>query len=702
MLSPSPSLSPTQGKRERAWAAAGRLPVSQAAELQRRRAKEKEGEQLSEGRGRLLSLSASQPFPGASAETFPPREEAGGPAGSSPARSSPVSPPHTPTQRRLRGGRGERRPLCLAGVPSGRVCASGAEEAGRCGDLRVRVCRGLRGRRAGGGGCLPLPLSGGRPVCVSMERGLPNPAIMESVDEAEGQRGQLNRKEQSLKTSQKTALHGWAARWNGLMPGDSMYLFVFSQILLLCMMLWYSTYGTIPAAQNAFDLLSYLLTPFKQFLSDQGEDLTRIGSIVVSYILLSLASLGLLLVGSLFWHLLRARPDLTFPLQEDRRQSVSRQPSFTYSEWTEDKNEDDFLDLDPVPETPVFDCVMDIKAETDPATLTVKSVGLQERRGSNVSLTLDMCTPGCSEQGFGYVMSPREQSAQEYLQTASNILTEEELHKKALDPFILQAEFFEIPMNFVDPKEYDIPGLVRKNRYKTILPNPHSRVCLTSADQDDPLSSYINANYIRGYGGEEKVYIATQGPIVNTVSDFWRMVWQERSPIIVMITNIEEMNEKCTEYWPEEQVTYEGIEITVNRVIQADDYRLRLITLKKGEEVRNLKHYWYTSWPDQKTPDQAPPLLQLVLEVEEAMQSAEEKNAPVIVHCSAGIGRTGCFIATSVCCKQLKSEGIVDILRTACQLRLDRGGMIQTCEQYQFVHHVMSLYGKQLSRAAEE
>ncbi|XP_052550018.1 tyrosine-protein phosphatase non-receptor type 5 isoform X1 [Tympanuchus pallidicinctus] len=525
---------------------------------------------------------------------------------------------------------------------------------------------------------------------------------MESMGEAQEQQEQLNGKEQSLKTTQKTALLAWAAWWNGLMTGDSMYLFVLSQILLLCMMLWYSTYGTISAAQNAFDMLFYLLTPFEQFLSDQGGDLTRIGNVVISYILLSLVSLGLLLVGSLFWHLLRARPDPPFPLQEDRRQSVSRQPSFTYSEWTEDKNEDDFLDLDPVPETPVFDCVMDIKVETDPATLTVKSVGLQERRGSNVSLTLDMCTPGCSEQGFGYIMSPREQSAQEYLQTASNILTEEELHKKALDSFILQAEFFEIPMNFVDPKEYDIPGLVRKNRYKTILPNPHSRVCLTSADQDDPLSSYINANYIRGYGGEEKVYIATQGPIVNTVSDFWRMVWQERSPIIVMITNIEEMNEKCTEYWPEEQITYEGIEIIVNQVIQADDYRLRLITLKKGEEVRNLKHYWYTSWPDQKTPDQAPPLLQLVLEVEEAMQNAEEKNAPVIVHCSAGIGRTGCFIATSVCCKQLKSEGIVDILRTTCQLRLDRGGMIQTCEQYQFVHHVMSLYGKQLSRAAEE
>ncbi|KFO54630.1 Tyrosine-protein phosphatase non-receptor type 5, partial [Corvus brachyrhynchos] len=520
--------------------------------------------------------------------------------------------------------------------------------------------------------------------------GCSRPAVMESVDEAEGQQGELNRKEQSLKASQKTAVLGWPPRWNGLIPGDSMYLFVLSQILLLCMMLWYSTYGAIPAAQNAFDLLSYLLTPFKQVFSDQGESLTTVGSVVVSYILLSLASLGLLFVGSLFWHLLRAQPDPPFPLQEDRRQSVSRQPSFTYSEWTEDKNEDDFLDLDPVPETPVFDCVMDIKAETDPATLTVKSVGLQERRGSNVSLTLDMCTPGCSEQGFGYVMSPREQSAREYLQTASNILTEEELHKKALDPFILQAEFFEIPMNFVDPKEYDIPGLVRKNRYKTILPNPHSRVCLTSADQDDPLSSYINANYIRGYGGQEKVYIATQGPIVNTVTDFWRMVWQERSPVIVMITNIEEMNEAMFQYQFTMRSSCKTFVVFV------------LTGLQKGEEVRNLKHYWYTSWPDQKTPDQAPPLLQLVLEVEEAMQSAEEKNAPVIVHCSAGIGRTGCFIATSVCCKQLKNEGIVDILRTACQLRLDRGGMIQTCEQYQFVHHVMSLYGKQLSRAAEE
>uniref|UniRef100_H3AFE4 protein-tyrosine-phosphatase n=2 Tax=Latimeria chalumnae TaxID=7897 RepID=H3AFE4_LATCH len=471
---------------------------------------------------------------------------------------------------------------------------------------------------------------------------------------------------------------------------------------VLWVMYWCSGYGVIKAAQNVLDLLQYLITPVGVLMARHEEGLHQenwdTGSCCP---LLAMAILGTLLTGSGILYCLKAqKPAPPLPVPEDRRQSMSRQPSFTYSEWTDIKPED-FLDLDPVPETPVFDCSMDIKAEADPATLTVKPVGLQERRGSNVSLTLDMCTPGCTEP-YGYVMSPREQSAREYLQSASNILTKQELHERALDSFSLQTEFFEIPMNFVDPKEYDIPGLVRKNRYKTILPNPHSRVCLTSTDQEDPLSSYVNANYLRGYGAEEKAYIATQGPTVNTVSDFWRMVWQQRSPIVVMITNIEEMNEKCTEYWPEERVIYEGIEIIVDQVIHADDYRLRHITLKSGEEERKLKHYWYTSWPDQKTPDNAPPLLQLVQEVEEARQCAEENAGPMIIHCSAGIGRTGCFIATSIGCKQLKNEGVVDILRTTCQLRLDRGGMIQTCEQYQFVHHVLSLYEKQLSHTAEE
>ncbi|MEE6499407.1 hypothetical protein FKM82_003438 [Ascaphus truei] len=484
---------------------------------------------------------------------------------------------------------------------------------------------------------------------------------MGSLDEADEQQNQHLGMEQSQST-ERNPQYSWAALWNVLTIGGSICILALTQLL------------DLTTLQRGF------------------------WKIEMSSLMLVIIFFAMALIGTMIWYL---RSHSAPVMSDDRRQSVSRQPSFTYSEWTDDITED-FLDLDPVPDTPVFDCLMDIRGDTDLGTLTVKSAGLQERRGSNVSLTLDMCTPGSTEP-YGHIMSPREQSTRQYLQTTSNVLTEDELHERALDSFSLQKEFFEIPMNFVDPKEYEILGLVRKNRYKTILPNPHSRVCLMTPDEeDDPLSSYINANYIHGYGEVEKIYIATQGPTVNTVSDFWKMVWQQRSPIIVMITNIEEVNEKCTEYWPEERAIYEGIEVIINHIIQADAYILRLITLKSGEEERSLKHFWYTSWPDQKTPDQAPPLLKLVQDVEEAKQRPEQNDAPIIVHCSAGIGRTGCFIATSILCKQLKNEGVADILRTTCQLRLDRGGMIQTSEQYQFVHHVLSLYVKQLSHAVEE
>ncbi|KPP65477.1 tyrosine-protein phosphatase non-receptor type 5-like [Scleropages formosus] len=492
----------------------------------------------------------------------------------------------------------------------------------------------------------------------------------------------------------------WEKCWKtGLMVGCILSLGVFSQIVGVWVLYMMNGYGAFPAAHKVLDLIQYLLSSLGvQNSPEEEKELWKMESLCP---LLATFFLGVVILGiGVIYCLGALAPSNPPAFLEDRRQSVSRQPSFTYSEWT-DPQQEDFYSGDPVPETPVFDCFMDMKAESDPATLTVKPVGLQERRGSNVSLTLDMCTPGSTEP-YAAMLSPREQSTQEYLQKASNVLTAAELHERALDDAALQAEFYETPMNFVDPKEYNIPGVVRKNRYKTILPNTHSRVCLKATDPDDFLSTYINANYIRGYGGEEKVYIATQGPTVNTVNDFWRMVWQERSPIIVMITNVEEKNEKCAEYWPEDSAVNEGIEITINKVIQADDYSLRIFTLQCEGETRSLRQYWYTSWPDQKTPDKAPPLLELVQEVEEARQQAPSGSGPVIVHCSAGIGRTGCFIATTILCKQLKNEGVVDILRTTCQQRLDRGGMIQTCEQYQFVHHVLSLYEKQLSRPAEE
>ncbi|KAG9342665.1 hypothetical protein JZ751_016102 [Albula glossodonta] len=290
-------------------------------------------------------------------------------------------------------------------------------------------------------------------------------------------------------------------------------------------------------------------------------------------------------------------------------------------------------------------------------------------RGSNVSLVLDMSALGAVEPLSSVVATPRERATMEYLQSAGRTLSRQQLRDTVNNTQTLHAEFVEIPMNFVDPKELDIPSHGTKNRYKTILPNPHSRVILKTKNIYDPLSSYINANYIRGYLGDEKTYIATQGPMINTVNDFWQMTWQEDCPVIVMITKLKEKNEKCVLYWPEKRGIYGKVEVLINSMKECEHYTIRNLTVK------------------------------LMSDVEED-RLASGSRGPVIVHCSAGIGRTGCFIATTIGCRQLQQEGVVDVLGIVCQLRVDRGGMIQTGEQYEFVHHALSLYESRLSADA--
>ncbi|XP_016889692.2 receptor-type tyrosine-protein phosphatase R isoform X2 [Cynoglossus semilaevis] len=329
------------------------------------------------------------------------------------------------------------------------------------------------------------------------------------------------------------------------------------------------------------------------------------------------------------------------------------------------------------------------------------AAGLQERRGSNVSLVLDMSALGSLDPLDPPISTPRGSATREYLTSAGRPLTRPQLRGVVNNTHALHAQFTEIPMNFTDPKDLDVPNHGTKNRYKTILPNLHSRVVLKSKSCTDRLSSYINANYIRGYLGEEKAFIATQGPMVNTVNDFWQMAWQEESPVIVMITKLKEKNEKCVLYWPEKRGIYGSVEVLVNTVTECEHYTIRSLALKCGNQTRTLQHYWYTSWPDHKTPDSALPLLELMSEVETDRRNGAALG-PVIVHCSAGIGRTGCFIATTIGCRQLKTGGAVDVLGITCQLRADRGGMIQTAEQYQFVHHALSLYEAQLSAGTDQ
>ncbi|XP_041656350.1 tyrosine-protein phosphatase non-receptor type 7-like isoform X2 [Cheilinus undulatus] len=368
------------------------------------------------------------------------------------------------------------------------------------------------------------------------------------------------------------------------------------------------------------------------------------------------------------------------------------------------------------------------------------SVRLQERRGSNLSLLLDVSTlgvePVCS------VSTPKEVWLQ-LLHTSSRPLAHATLQQAAMDTHTLNAEYQKIPPNFVSAAELDVPGHMIKDRYKTILPNPESRVILRSPEEEAGPDRYINANYIRGYKGASRAYIATQGPMLHTVGDFWDMVWQERSSIIVMVTRLKENNEKCELYWPqvkerrrlkeeneddeekehrekeeeeeeEEMGRFGRFLLRVTDSREKDGFTVTDMEIQLCAERRHVRHYWFTSWPDHHIPQCTTLLLRLVEEVETYRKSLLSipcsqpitddfpGPGPIIVHCSAGIGRTGCFIVSSIGCQQLRDTGQVDILETVCQLRLDRGGMIQTTEQYQFLYSTLAQYSSQLQHKQEQ
>lgn len=324
----------------------------------------------------------------------------------------------------------------------------------------------------------------------------------------------------------------------------------------------------------------------------------------------------------------------------------------------------------------------------------VKAKGLLERRGSNASLTIDLNASPEMLRWDG--TPPKESTGVEYLLTAGHRLSRQDLKNAVRNTRALHQEFWEIFMNH--PEKVHVAGSGMKNRYRTIIPNEHSRVILPDSEWD-PLSSYINANYIRGYECEPHTYIATQGPMSHTIVDFWRMVWFEKSSIIVMITKLKENNNtKCENYLPEDYGTgtFGDIEVKVEKVKTKQGYTVRYLTLKCDGEIASILHYWYTAWPDHKPPQSAKMLLELVKDVEKKRVKEQSRKGPVVVHCSAGIGRTGCFIAITVGMRQLKEEHSVDILGIVCHMRIDRGGMIQTHEQYEFIHQALCEYEKEL------
>ncbi|XP_076849177.1 receptor-type tyrosine-protein phosphatase delta isoform X7 [Brachyhypopomus gauderio] len=227
-----------------------------------------------------------------------------------------------------------------------------------------------------------------------------------------------------------------------------------------------------------------------------------------------------------------------------------------------------------------------------------------------------------------------------------------------------------------------------KNRYANVIAYDHSRVLLSAID-GIPGSDYINSNYIDGYR-KQNAYIATQGALPETFGDFWRMVWEQRSANIVMMTKLEERSRvKCDQYWPTRGTeTYGLIQVTLLDTVELATYCVRTFALYKNgsSEKREVRQFQFTAWPDHGVPEHPTPFLAFLRRV----KACNPPDAgPMVVHCSAGVGRTGCFIVIDAMLERIKYEKTVDIYGHVTLMRAQRNYMVQTEDQYVFIHDAL-------------
>ncbi|KAG9509621.1 Tyrosine-protein phosphatase 10D, partial [Fragariocoptes setiger] len=253
------------------------------------------------------------------------------------------------------------------------------------------------------------------------------------------------------------------------------------------------------------------------------------------------------------------------------------------------------------------------------------------------------------------------------------------------------SEEFELLKYVGTDKTYkiaDLPVNRPKNRFTNIVPYDHSRVKLSPTD-DEEGSDYINANYIPGYNSPRE-FIVTQGPLFGTRDDFWRMLWEQDSRAIVMLTRCTEKGrDKCDRYWPcdTQPVTYGNIHVTMLNECQYCDWTITEMKVCRDKQSRIVRHFHFTTWPDFGVPDPPSTLVQFVRAFREKVPPSN--SHPIIAHCSAGVGRSGTFIALDRILQHIRTHDYVDIFGIVCEMRRERVYMVQNEQQYICIHQCL-------------
>jgi tyrosine-protein phosphatase non-receptor type 12/18/22 len=241
-----------------------------------------------------------------------------------------------------------------------------------------------------------------------------------------------------------------------------------------------------------------------------------------------------------------------------------------------------------------------------------------------------------------------------------------------------------------------------RNRYRDILPYDQNRIVLENVWDPD---GYINASPI-SHGETPTKYIASQAPLSNTTDDFWEMIVQQKVKVIAMLCKcIENDMPKCELYWPTdvgEEKTYGGVSVTNLEEEAFEDYSWRKFLIKTEKSESTIHQLHYTEWPDHGCPDVEKHILDFIELMNDLHK--DHRESPILLHCSAGCGRTGTVIAANILRELINAKKLtkIDVRELVIELRKQRSSMVQTPSQYQLLNKCIAHYcRKALGKTSE-